>query len=370
MAGNAVEARAAVAREFEQPMSVENLDVLAPREGEVRVRLVGSGICHSDLHTLEGHGRAKPPVILGHEGAGIVDEVGPAVTAVAPGDHVMLVYANCGLCHFCVIGRPTLCESPPIGRRGMMPDGTSRFQLRDGLFASQFAGSSTFSNYTVVTERTCLKIRDDAPLAKVCLIGCGVMTGVGAASNTAKVQPGTSCLVIGCGGVGLSAVQGCVISGALRVIAVDIVDEKLELARKLGATHTINARTQNVDQRVNEITNGTGVEYAFEAISTVPTIRQAYDNVRAGGTCVVVGIAPPGSDLTIPVSSLMRQKTITGTIYGAARIRVDIPMLIDMYMAGKLKLDEMISRTIAIDEVNDAIEALRRGEVARCVIAY
>lgn len=365
-----MKAKAAVLYEYENPLSVEDVNVLDPKQGEVLVRLVASGVCHSDLHVIDGLLRIPLPIILGHEGAGVVEAVGPGVTTVKPGDHVVISWVpNCGRCHYCTIGRPNLCIDRP-GLDGFMGDGTTRFRSQNEQEIRHFASASTFSAYTVVQEEGCVKIREDAPLDKACLVGCGVMTGVGAAINTAKVRPGSSCVVIGCGGVGLNAVQGCAIAGADKIIAVDINPLKLEFAKTFGATHTINGREENVVERVKELTGGLGAEYSFEVISTVPTIRQAWDCLRPGGTCVVVGIAPPGSEVNIPVIDLFSEKVLTGSVYGGARMRVDIPMLVDMYMDGKLKIDELISRTMPLDGINDAFNLLKKGEVARSVILY
>lgn len=359
--------RAAILRQFGEQPEVQDVQVDEPREGEVLVRLVASGVCHSDLHAVDGILRPPLPVILGHEGAGIVERVGPGVTLVGPGDHVVLAFvAACGHCAYCTVGRPNLCARR-ARLSGVMRDGTARFRWEQST-AYHFMGVSSFAEYTVVPEAGAIPVRKDAPLETVCLIGCGVMTGVGAAVNTAKVRPGSSVLVVGCGGVGLSVVQGAAIAGAHPIIAADLLAHKLSLARDLGATHTINSGQQNLVTEVMELTGGSGVEYAFEVISTAATIRQAFDALRPGGMCVVVGAAPPGTEVPIPTGALLQERILTGSAYGSARMAVDIPKLVDLYMEGKLKLEPLVSRRLSLDEIGLAFDLLRRGEVARAVI--
>lgn len=357
--------KAAVLYEQRKPLVVETVDYCEPEGDEVLVKLAASGVCHSDLHTIDGQNpNVRLPVIMGHEGAGIVQAVGPAVTTMAPGDHVVLSWVpQCGRCHYCTIGRPNLC----IGRAAAPT--RMRFH-KDGLDIHQWASVASFAEYTVVSEAGCVKIREDAPLDKASLVGCGVMTGVGAVINTARVRPGAHVLVIGCGGVGLNVIQGARLAGADKIIAADVLDNKLQFAREFGATHTINGANEDVVERVRDLTGGLGVEYAFEAIATVRTIRQAYDAVAPGGLCVVVGIAPPGSEVPIPTQSLLREKAITGSIYGSARMRVDIPRLVDLYMDKKLKLDELITQALPLEGVNQAFDDLRAGKVARSILTY
>lgn len=359
--------RAAVLQEFKQPLVIEELEYRAPGRGEVLVKLAASSVCHTDLMAIENQFTINLPLpfVLGHEGAGIVQEAGPDVTTVGPRDHVILSWvAQCGQCYQCTIGRPNLCLEGLV--RVLAPRGQFHKQGRDIHQLSL----GTFAEYTVVPEAACIKIREDAPLDKVCLMGCTVMTGIGAAINAAKVRPGASVLVIGCGGVGLNVIQGAALAGADKIIAVDILDNKIEFARQFGATHTINGRSEDVLSRVKELTDGLGVEYSFEAISTVPTIRQAYDALAPGGLCVVVGVAPPGSEVPIPTWAFFDEKTITGTRYGSARMRVDIPRLVDLYMNKRLKLDELISQTLPLEGINQAFDDLKAGKVARTVLKY
>jgi len=294
------------------------------------------------------------------------------VAGVKVGDHVILSWApNCRRCFYCAIGRPVLCElMAQTAAVHLQLDGSSRLSL-DGATAYAFAGLGTFGEYVVVAESGAIPIRADMPLDKAALIGCGVPTGYGAVTNCARVESGSSVLVIGCGGVGLSCVQGAVASGAFPLIAVDVVDAKLEQARALGATHTLNARREDVLARVRELTAGRGADYAFEAIGLVPTIEQAYEAIRPGGTAVVVGQVPEGHRISIdPYVMSDREKTLKGTNYGSVVPSVDFPKLVDLYLAGRLNLDAMVSRTIALDEVNAAFDAMMRGEVVRSVISY
>lgn len=358
--------KAAVLYEFHQPLVVEEIECKGPGPGEVGVRLAASGVCHTDLAIIEDtlFGRFPLPLVLGHEGAGIVEDVGPDVSSVAPGDHVILSWVpDCGRCSYCTTGRPNLCQAAMTRERGH-----SHYSKGEQKIFQFSTGS--FAEYAIVAEAACIKVREDAPLDKVCLIGCGVMTGAGAAINTAKVRPGSSVLVIGCGGVGLNTVQGAAICGAGMIIAADILDNKLELARQFGATHTINSRNVDLVAAVKELTGGLGVEYSFEVIGTAATIRQAYDALAPGGTCVVVGAAPRGTEVSLPTQAFFDEKTITGTKYGGARMRVDIPRLVDLYMDKKLKLDELISQTLPLEGINQAFADLKAGKVARTVLTY
>lgn len=357
--------KAAVLYQYKQPLVVEEISHRAPGQGEVVVKLAASGVCHTDLAIIEDELATSVPVpaVLGHEGAGIVQDVGPGVTSVAPGDHVILSWVhNCGHCYYCTIGRPSLCT---VGLRGT----TEPIFRKDEQPIFHFETAS-FSEYSVVSEEACIKIREDAPLDKACLVGCGVMTGVGAVMNAAKVTPGSSVLVIGCGGVGLNVVQGAALTGAGKIIAADILDNKLALARQFGATHTVNSRNEDLLSRVNDLSGGMGVEYSFEVISTGPTIRQAYDALAPGGTCVVVGAAPRGAEVSLPTQSFFDEKAIIGTRYGSARMRVDIPRLVDLYMDKKLKLDELVSQTLPMEGVNQAFDDLKAGKVARTILKY
>lgn len=361
--------KAAVLYQTKQPLVVEELDLLEPRAGEVLVRYVASGVCHSDLHVVEGLMGHPLPVVLGHEGAGVVEEVGPGVTRVKPGDHVLTSYIPyCGTCRFCAVGRPNLCtlrDSP----RHVMLDGTTRFH-KNGQEIYQLLQVGSYAQRAVLLEQGVVPIRKDAPLDVVCLVSCGVMTGVGAAINRAKVAPGSSVAVVGCGGVGLNVIQGARLAGAARIVAVDSVRFKLELAQEFGATHLVDALHEDPVSRVREITGGWGADYSFEVIGKIATMEQAFDMVHRGGTVVIVGVAPDGARLAIDPRMLLQEKVLTGTSFGSARQQADLPMLVDLYMEGKLKLNQLISARRPLEEINEAFEALNEGEVARTVLVY
>ena len=361
--------KAAVLYEKFQPLVIENLELESPREHEVLVRLAASGVCHSDLHYIKGDREHPMPVVLGHEGAGIVEEIGPGVTYAQPGDHVVLSFVpTCGYCSYCVRGRQNLCEAR-YQLKGKMLDGTTR--LRNGSQEiHHFNGLSTFGEYAVVPEDSLVKIREDAPLDRVALIGCGVPTGVGAVINTAKVRPGSSVVVIGAGGVGLNVVQGAVLAGAESIIAVDIYGNKLENALEFGATHMVDASLDDVIDRVRDITRGEMADYAFEVIGSTNAINQALATTKRGGTTVVVGVAPSGAELTIDPDFLHLDRILMGCTYGSCYPRADMPMLVDLYMARRLKLDELISATLKLEDLNSGFEALDQGEVARTIIRY
>jgi S-(hydroxymethyl)glutathione dehydrogenase/alcohol dehydrogenase len=353
--------KAAVLREVNKPLSIEEITIDEPGAGQVLVKTAASGVCHSDLHFIEGLWPIPTPAVLGHEAAGVVEKAGEGVSYVEPGDLVVLLFVPfCGGCRFCATGQPYLCAQ-----------GRSRAQtLHIGDQAvAPFLSMSSFAEYMVVPENGLVKIRKEVPLESAALVGCGVMTGVGAAINTAKVEPGTSCAVIGTGGVGLNVIQGCALAGAERVIAIDIHPNKLEMAREFGATHFIDASKEDAVAKVRELTDG-GADYAFEAIGLPAAITQAFDMVRRGGEAVVVGMAPFGSEATISAPAFLTEKTLKGCTYGSTRPRYDMPRLLDLYMAGKLKLDELVSRTYPLEGINDAFAAMKNGEVARSVIVY
>jgi S-(hydroxymethyl)glutathione dehydrogenase/alcohol dehydrogenase len=347
---------------------VEEVDLDAPQTAEVMVELVGAGVCHSDYHFLDGHITASHlPFVMGHEGAGIVREVGPGVASVSPGDHVIFsMDTMCGYCRNCTQGRPTLCET--YGRSYTLPDGTTRFS-RDGV--PYYSMVATFSERTVVPADKVVRIRDDAPLEQVCLIGCAVVTGVGSVVNRAKVEPGSTVAVVGCGGVGLNVIQGARLLNASQVIAVDIREGALEFATKFGATHSVNATHQDAVARVKEITGGRGADYTFEVYGSAETVETAYAMARKGGTVVVVGIAPMGETAGINAVSLVREeKVLKGTYYGSARCHVDMPKIVDMYLSGRLDLDELITRRYSLDQINEAYEDLEAGGIGRGVIVF
>jgi len=361
--------KAAVLYEPNTPLSVEEVDLDGPKEGEVLVRMASAGVCHSDYHVMVGEWRPPLPIVLGHEAAGVVEAVGPGVTLSKPGDHVILNFRpNCGWCRFCTSGRPVLCNGAETAR-WVMFDGTSRLH-KDGRDIYHFARVASFAEYAVVPQSGAVPVRKDMPLDRACLVGCSVMTGVGAVINTAKVEPGSSVVVIGCGGVGLNVIQGAVLAGAEKVIAVDLLENKLAYAREFGATHVVDAGSGDAVQRVLDLTDG-GADYAFEAIGFSKTIEQAYECTGPGGTTVVVGMAPEDDTITLSALSLPRtEKTIKGSWYGSARPWLDLPKMVDLYMDGRLKIDPMISRTYPLDEINTAYDALANGEVARSVLTF
>ncbi|MEO8603116.1 MAG: Zn-dependent alcohol dehydrogenase [bacterium] len=353
---------------FNEPLVIENFTLKAPREGEVSVKVVASGVCHSDLSVLQAKLPIPPPCILGHEGAGIVEEVGKGVTHLKTGDHVVLAWVQpCGRCHFCVNARPHLCEA---GLQSAMAGEDFVFE-KDGMPVGRMAGVGSFADHTVVKANAAIKIRDDMPLDKACLVGCGVMTGVGAAINTAKVKPGDVVAVFGAGGVGLNVIQGCALSGAARIIVVDLVDSKLQLAKVFGATDVINGKDTDAPMAIRELTGGLGVDYAFEVIGSAAVVSQAYMSLKRGGLVVVVGVPAMGTDLTIPAFSLtLEEKGVIGSLYGSGNLARDMVKLVDLYMSKKLKIDELISRKIKLEDVNAAFDAMEKGEVARSVITY
>jgi S-(hydroxymethyl)glutathione dehydrogenase/alcohol dehydrogenase len=300
-----------------------------------------------------------------------VADVGAGVTSVKPGDHVIPLWRlSCGTCDYCAGGRPALCdEGTQIRMTGRLLDGTTRFRL-GGTEIKHFAGVSTFSEYSVIPERALLKIPADFPLEKAALLGCGVITGVGAAFN-APVTPGSSVAVFGAGGVGLNVIQGAAIAGAEKIIAVDLLDNKLDFARRFGATHTVNASSDDPVKQVRALAGGKGVDFAFEVVGLSKTIRQAYDSLRKRGKAIIVGVSPTTNEVSIPTLSLVyEERVLTGSLYGSARPKTDIPMLMNLYRAGKLKLDELLTRTYPFEQINEAYEALERGEVARSVVLY
>ena len=351
------------------PLAVEELELDEPRDGEVLVRTAAAGVCYSDYHVMIGEWTMPFPIVLGHEAAGVVEKVGAGVGRVAPGDHVILNFrANCGTCRYCTVGRPVLCDGIDSPRWTMF-DGSVRLH-RNEQDIYQFTRLACFAEHMVVPESGAVPIRRDMPLDKAALVGCAVMTGVGAVINTARIEPGASVLVIGCGGVGLNVVQGAVLAGAERIIAVDTLQNKLAYAREFGATDTLVASEGDVPERVIEMTSG-GVDYAFEAIGNPHCIRQCYEALALGGTAVVVGMAAESAEVNFNALSMPRgERAIVGSWYGSARPWVDFPKLVNHYMSGRLQIDSMITRTWRLEEINEAYETLARGEVARSVILF
>jgi S-(hydroxymethyl)glutathione dehydrogenase/alcohol dehydrogenase len=360
--------KAAVLYNPNEPLKVESVELKPPRQDEVAVKLVASGVCHTDLSVIKGSMRVPTPVVLGHEGAGIIEEVGKDVKDLKPGDHVVLSWVqSCGGCHYCISGRSHLCD---WGVRSAMQGAEGVF-TKDGSDINRFSGVGSFAERTVVRAVAAIKVRDDAPLDKVCLVGCGVMTGVGAAANTAKVRPGQTVAVFGCGGVGLNVIQGAALCGAAQIIAVDIVEQKLNWAKDFGATATLNAQSGDPAKAIRGLTGGLGVDYAFEVIGAPEPIKQAFLSVKRGGTAVVVGVPPFGQDVSVSGAMLvLHERSLIGSLYGSGNLRRDIPGLIDLYMQKRLKIDELISRTIKLEAINAAFEAMEKGEVARSVILY
>ncbi len=353
--------KAAVLREIGTPMKVEDVTIEPPAYGQVLVNTAAAGVCHSDLHFIDGVWPMRLPAVLGHEAAGVVEAIGEGVTYVEPGDHVVVLFVPfCGACAFCTTGRPNLCQNGRLRGRTMTIDGTATVP---------FLGMSAFAEQMVLPEGGVVKIRKDMPLDRASLIGCGVMTGVGAAINTAKVAPGSTCAVIGAGGVGLNVIQGCVLAGAEKIIGIDMRENKLEMAREFGATHVIDASREDAVMRVQELTGG-GADYAFEAIGLPAAITQAFNMIRRGGEAIVVGMAPFNSEVTVSATAFLDEKVLRGCLYGSTRPRVDMPRLVDLYMAGKLKLDELVSARHPLSGINEAFAAMKNGEVARGVIVF
>ncbi|SNT23516.1 S-(hydroxymethyl)glutathione dehydrogenase / alcohol dehydrogenase [Noviherbaspirillum humi] len=364
-------AKAVVCRGVGEPVTVEEITVEAPRRGEVMIQLAACGVCHSDLSATNGTIPFPTPVVLGHEGAGIVIEVGEGVTGFQVGDHVVSSFVSmCGKCRYCQTGRPQLCDQAAKAATSL-PDGSLRTRDASGQPLHVFSGCGVMAEYATLHADNLVKIDSSMPLDKAALIGCGVMTGVGAAVNTAKVDAGSITVVFGCGGVGLNAIQGCAIAGARMIVAVDTSDAKLEMARQFGATHVLNSRNEeNPVKALLKLTEG-GADYAFECVGYGEVAAQAYGVLRKGGTAVVVGVASPKDTTTIKTASLtFGEKTLTGSYFGSARPREDFPRLIGLYRAHRLKLDELITRTYRIDEAPQAFADLQAGRNARGVILF
>ena len=362
--------RASVLFEQGTPLSVEELELEPPRAGEVLVRMTASGVCHSCLHAADGSWKGVPvPIVLGDEGAGVVTEVGPGVEGLQRGDHVILSWApTCGRCHYCVIGRPNLCERRQPGR-GVLPDGTTRMSLR-GRAVYHYGHVATYASSTVVHESCAIKIDRTVPLDRAALIGCSVMTGVGAVINTAAVPPGASMAVFGVGGVGLNVVQGGALVAAHPVIAVDVKAAKLEHARALGATHAVDASREDPVAAVRRLTR-LGADYTFVAVGDTRAVQQAIEALAPGGTCILIGVPETGAMVPLDVRPLVTaEQVIRGSSYGSARTREDLPRLANLYLAGKLQIDQLITRRYDLGEANEAFRALAAGELARGLIVF
>jgi len=365
--------RAAVCVGLNEPLEIQDVDLEAPRTGEVLVRMGASGVCHSDLSIQNGTLKGSFPMVLGHEGAGVIEQVGDGVTDLAVGDHVVVSWVpQCGQCFFCKKGQGFLCEAGQMAMiTGGLLDGTTRFS-RDGEPIRQMACSGTFSEQAVIPAIGAVKIPDDVPLEIGALIGCGVLTGVGAALNTANIREGDTVAVVGCGGVGLNVIQGARIAGAAEIIAVDMLPTKLDMATEFGATTIVNASDGDPVGKVLELTQQRGVDVAFEVIGLKQTIEQTIMMTRRGGEAILVGVPRMEIMLELPAffGVVLMSKTIKGCWYGSSNVQQDVPRLLEYYQRGELKLDELISRRIKVDEVNDAFSAMEAGEVARSVIQY
>jgi len=362
--------QAALFEKPNQPLEVVQLDLQEPRAGEVEVRLLFSGVCHSDYHVLLGEWTMPVPLVLGHEGAGVVEKVGAGVTGAAVGDHVILSWTpTCRRCRFCASGRPQLCElAASTAYRCRLPSGGTTLR-RAGQEVYAFLGVGSFSQATVVAESAVVPIRKDMPLDKAALIGCAVVTGVGSVINTAQVRAGSQVVVIGCGGVGLAAVQGARLAGARRIVAIDVREDALKRARQMGATATVNSGTEDPRSRVAELTEPGSPDYVFEAIGKTSTIELAYELTGAGGTAVVVGQVAEGEMIRIDPYVLSEQeKVIRGSNYGSARAAIDFPLMVDLYMSGLLDLDPLVSKVRPLREVNAAFEDMAAGGVARTIL--
>ncbi|MEC8182326.1 MAG: S-(hydroxymethyl)glutathione dehydrogenase/class III alcohol dehydrogenase [Pseudomonadota bacterium] len=366
--------RAAVAFEAGQPLEVVEVDLAGPKAGEVLVEIKATGICHTDEFTLSG---ADPegifPSILGHEGAGVVVETGPGVTSVAVGDHVIPLYTpECRQCAYCLSGKTNLCQAIRVTQgQGLMPDGTSRFSFK-GQPIYHYMGCSTFSNYTVLPEIAVAKIRADAPFDKVCYIGCGVTTGVGAVINTAKVEPGANCVVFGLGGIGLNVVQGLRLVGANKIVGVDLNDNRKALAEAFGMTDFVNPKTIDGDlvAHLVELTDG-GADYSFECIGNVEVMRQALECCHKGwGESIIIGVAPAGAEIATRPFQLVTGRVWRGTAFGGAKGRTDVPKIVDWYMDGKINIDDLITHTLPLDEINTGFDLMHAGTSIRAVVQY
>ncbi|MCC7370226.1 MAG: Zn-dependent alcohol dehydrogenase [Chloroflexi bacterium] len=367
-----MKARAAILREYQQPMSIEEVEIDPPKADEVLVKIAAAGVCHSDYHVMKGEWRNGLPMILGHEASGFVAEVGPGVKDLKPGDRCALSFRSwCGRCRYCIAGRPILCNGyDNVGPRGSMLDGTYRVH-KDGEDIPVMGRMGGFAEYAVMPAQQLVPITADIGMDVLCLIGCAVTTGVGAVLNTAKVESGSTVAVIGTGGVGLNVVQGAVVAGASRIFAIDLLDNKLDYAGSFGATDLVNGSKADPVQQVLDLTDGQGVDYVFEAIGNVRATEQAIKMTARGGTTTLVGMAPQAQAATFdPLLFVQRETRMLGCFYGSFRPKLDFLRYVDMAMKGQLRVGEMISRRYSLDEINEAYDRLGRGEVARSVISF
>jgi S-(hydroxymethyl)glutathione dehydrogenase/alcohol dehydrogenase len=369
-----MKSRAAVAVKAGQPLEITEIDVEGPKEGEVLVRMVATGVCHTDAFTLSGEDpEGIFPSILGHEGGGVVEEVGSGVTSVKAGDHVIPLYTpECGQCSYCKSGKTNLCQAIRVTQgQGLMPDGSTRFSL-NGAPLYHYMGTSTFSEYSVMPEISVAKINKQAPLDKVCLLGCGITTGIGAVQNTAKVEPGSTVAVFGLGGIGLSVVQGAVMAGASRIFAVDLNDDKFEMAGMLGATDFVNPSKYDkpIQDVIVDLTDG-GVDYSFECIGNTNVMRSALECCHKGwGESVIIGVAGAGQEISTRPFQLVTGRVWRGTAFGGVRGRTELPGYVDNYMAGKINIDDMVTHTMGLEDINKAFDLMHSGESIRSVVIF
>jgi S-(hydroxymethyl)glutathione dehydrogenase / alcohol dehydrogenase len=359
--------KAAVFHGPKQPLSIEDVELDKPQDREVLIKTVASGVCHSDLHFVDGFYPYPAPAVLGHEAAGIIEEVGKQVTYVKPGDHVICCLSVfCGNCESCMSGHPNRCSNKAATQR--RPQDKPRISQK-GKPINQFLDISSYCEKMLLHENAVVKIREDLPLDRAALIGCGVTTGVGAVLNTAKIEPGSTVAVFGAGGVGLAAIQGARIAGARKIIAVDMFEGKLAMARRLGATDTVDASASDPVDEVRKLTGG-GVDYSFEAIGLKKVAEQAFNSLKSGGTATVIGMIPVGQKVEIDGYMFLTERKLQGSNMGSNRFRIDMPRYIDFYMQGRLNLDDMISRRGKLEDVNEAFRAMKAGEVARTVLMF
>ncbi|WP_017430973.1 S-(hydroxymethyl)glutathione dehydrogenase/class III alcohol dehydrogenase [Vreelandella jeotgali] len=369
-----MKSRAAVAWEAGKPLEITEIDVEGPKQGEVLVRLVATSVCHTDAYTLSG---ADPegnfPAVLGHEGAGVVEEVGPGVSSVKPGDHVIPLYtAECGQCKFCLSGKTNMCSSVRATQgKGVMPDGTSRFSL-DGQKLHHYMGCSTFSEYTVLPEVSLAVVSKEAPMDKICLLGCGVTTGIGAVMNTAKVEPGATVAVFGLGAIGLAVIQGALMAKASRIIAIDVNPEKFKLAEQFGATDCVNPNdySGSIQEVIVDLTDG-GVDYSFECIGNVNVMRSALECCHKGwGESIIIGVAGAGEEIATRPFQLVTGRVWKGSAFGGVKGRTELPGYVDQYMKGEINIDDFITHDKPFEKINDALDLLHAGESIRTVLHY
>lgn len=369
-----IKSRAAIAWGPGQPLSIEEVDVMPPQAGEVLVKIIATGVCHTDAFTLSGEDpEGVFPAILGHEGGGIVEAIGEGVTSVAVGDHVIPLYTpECGECKFCLSGKTNLCQKiRETQGKGLMPDGTTRF-YKDGQPIYHYMGCSTFSEYTVLPEISLAKVNKEAPLEEICLLGCGVTTGMGAVLNTAKVEEGATVAIFGIGGIGLSAIIGAVMAKASRIIAVDINESKFELAKKLGATDCINPKEYDkpIQEVIVELTDG-GVDYSFECIGNVDVMRSALECCHKGwGESIIIGVAGAGQEISTRPFQLVTGRVWRGSAFGGVKGRSELPGIVEDYMAGKFALNDFISYTLPLEKINEAFDLMHEGKSIRSVIHF